>query len=169
MKQDGELVTRPVYLRDESRRMLDLSEFNDLYAESKNKIWNVFDGWLKEGSGWIIKSMDEFILKICKYTPIMGSSYMKSPKKIENTKSVVNVQNEDDKCFLWSVLANLHPAKDHVDRVSNYEPFLDELKTNGIKFQMRLQQIPKFENMNDLTINVYMTDKDGSDIWPVYI
>ena len=34
---------------------------------------------------------------------------------------------------------------------------------------MRLQQIPKFENMNDLTINVYMTDKTGSDIWPVYI
>ena len=34
---------------------------------------------------------------------------------------------------------------------------------------MRLQQIPKFENMNDVTINVYMTDKGGSDIWPLYI
>lgn len=58
MKQDGEVVTRSVYLRGKNRRMLDISEFNDLYAESKNKIWITFDEWLKEGSGWIIQSMD---------------------------------------------------------------------------------------------------------------
>ena len=34
---------------------------------------------------------------------------------------------------------------------------------------MKIQQIPKFENMNDLTINVYTTNKSGSDIWPIYI
>ena len=127
--------------------MLDLSEFNDLYAESKNKIWNIFDGWLKEGSGWIITSLDEFILKICKYTPIMGSSYIKSPKKIENTKYVVNIQNEDNKCFLWSILAALHPVERHTERTSNYEPYIDELKTDGITMPMRLQQIPKFEKI----------------------
>merc|ERR1712215_410069 len=99
MKQDGEVETRPVYLRGDNRRMLDLSEFNDLYAESKNKIWNTFDACLKEGSGWIIQNMNEFILKICKYTPIRESSYIKSPQKIENSLSVVNIQNEDNKCF----------------------------------------------------------------------
>merc|ERR1712208_148426 len=169
MKQDGEAETRPVYLRGENRRMLDLSEFNDLYDESKNKIWKTFDAWLKEGSGWIIQSMDEFILKICRYTPIEGSSYIESPRKIRNTHSVVNIQNEDDKCFLYSVLAKLHPVEKHTERVSNYEPFLDELKTNGISMPMRLQQIPKFEKQNDLTINVYMSNKAGSNIWPVYI
>ena len=34
---------------------------------------------------------------------------------------------------------------------------------------MRLQQIPKFEKMNNLTINVYTTDRTGEDIWPIYI
>ena len=149
MKQDGEIVTRAVYLRGKNRRMLDISEFNELYDESKNKIWLTFDEWLKEGSGWRIESMDEFILKICRYTPMQGSSYIKLPKKIENTKSVINIQNEDDKCFLYSILAALHPAKDHVQRISNYEPYIDELKTDGIKFPMKIQQIPKFENMND--------------------
>jgi len=57
----------------------------------------------------------------------------------------------------------------HAERTSHYQPFLDELKTDGIKFPMKIQQIPKFENMNDLTINVYTTNKSGSDIWPVYI
>merc|ERR1711936_437835 len=128
-----------------------------------------FDEWLKDGSGWRIQSMDEFILKICKYTPITGSSYIESPKKIENTHSVVNIQNEDDKCFLYSVLAKLHPVEKNTERLTNYEPFLDEVKTDGISMPMRLQQIPKFEKMNNLTINVYMSNKSGSDIWPVYI
>ena len=50
-KQDGEIESRPVYIRGKNRRMLDISEFEDLYEESKNKIWNNFDAWLKEGSG----------------------------------------------------------------------------------------------------------------------
>ena len=51
---------------EKNRRMLDISEFEDLYNESKNKIWNNFDEWLKDGTGWIIQSVDEFHLKICK-------------------------------------------------------------------------------------------------------
>merc|ERR1712055_508885 len=160
---------RAVYLSGKNRRMLDISEFQDLYDESKNKIWLTFDAWLKDGSGWIIQSIDEFHLKICKYTPLQGSSYIKLPNKIENSLSVVNVQNEDNKCFLYSVLAKLHPVKDNPQRVSNYEPYLKELKTDGITMPMRLQQIPKFEKQNDLSINVYMTDRTGEDKWPIYI
>ena len=39
------------------------------------------------------------------YKPGSGSSYIKSPKNIENTHAVVNVQNQDNNCFLWSVAA----------------------------------------------------------------
>merc|ERR1712030_84808 len=49
--QDGEDESRPVYIRGKNRRMLDISEFEDLYEESKNKIWLTFDEWLKDGSG----------------------------------------------------------------------------------------------------------------------
>jgi len=167
--QDGEDESRPVYIRGKNRRMLDISEFEDLYDDSKNKIWLTFDEWLKDGSGWRIQSMDEFILKICKYTPMQGSSYLKSPNKIENSMSVVNIKNEDNKCFLYSILAKLHPVEKHTERVLNYEPYLEDLNTNGISMPMRLQQIPKFEKQNDLTINVYMTDRTGDDIYPVYI
>ena len=86
MKQDGEVETRPVYLHGENRRILDLSEFNDLYNESKNKIWKTFDAWLKEGSGWIIQSMDEYILKICSTLLLLDhpTSNLLNILKIEN-------------------------------------------------------------------------------------
>ena len=34
---------------------------------------------------------------------------------------------------------------------------------------MRLDKISKFEKLNNVTINVYMTDDKGKDIWPVFI
>jgi len=37
-------------------------------------------------------------------------------------KCIVNVKNNDQKCFIWSVLAALYPQKINPDRVSNYQP-----------------------------------------------
>ena len=168
-KQNGEIETRKAYFCGKNRRLLDMLEFDELYEESKAKIWKSFEKWLKEGSGWRIQSVNKFILKICKYRAMKGSLYIKSPKKIELTHSVTNVQNQDNKCFLWSVAAKLYPAKKHTERVSHYEPYIDDLKVDGISMPMRLDQIPKFEKLNDLTINVYMTDTNGNNIWPVFI
>ena len=49
-KQDGGIETRTAYFSGKTRRMIDMREFQDLYAESKAKIWNSLDKWIKEGS-----------------------------------------------------------------------------------------------------------------------
>ena len=99
-------------------------------------------------------NVNKFILKICKYKPLKGSSYIKSPTKIELTRSVVNVQNQDNKCFLWSVAAKLHPVEKHAERVSNYEPHINDLKVNGISMPMRLDQIEKFKKEWEMMPNL---------------
>ena len=35
------------YFYGKNRRMLNMEEFNKLYDESRTKIWNSFDEWLK--------------------------------------------------------------------------------------------------------------------------
>ena len=42
---------------------------------------------------------------VYKFRPLVGSSYKKLPKEIENTKACINVKNTDNKCFMWSLLA----------------------------------------------------------------
>ena len=168
--RDGEIIENKPYFCGSTRRLINIFQFEDLFQASKDKIWKSFDEWIKEGSGWTIKSVDKIILKMCQYKPVTGSSYIKTPKKIENTHAVLNVQNEDQKCFLWSVLAKLYPVKNHTERLSNYTKHEMDVKTNGITWPMKLDKIPKFEEMNELlTVNCYMTDKGGRDIWPVYI
>ena len=47
---------------------------------------------------------------MAKYVPLKGSQYIDLPPKVKNSKAVINIQNDDDKCFLWSVLAYLYEA-----------------------------------------------------------
>ena len=114
--------------------MLDMGEFDELFDQSKEKIWSTFDKWLQEGSGWRLQSVDKVFLKMCQYKPGSGPSYIKSPKNIENIHAVVNAQNQDNNCFLWSVDAKLNPVQDHTYRVSNYN--IDKFKLDGITKRM---------------------------------
>ena len=59
-------------------------------------------------------------LNILKHNPLAGSSYVKIPDVISNSKGVVNIQNKDDKCFLWSCIASRHLPKKNKERVKQY-------------------------------------------------
>lgn len=58
---------------------------------------------------------------------------------------MINVKNQDQECFRWSVLAALHPAGHHGERISHYQPYKEELNFEGINFPVTVDQISKFE------------------------
>ena len=68
------------------------------------------------------------------YEPLQGSSYIKQPKDILDTKAVVNIKNEDLECFKWCILAALHPASNHPERPTNYQDYKEDLNFDGIEF-----------------------------------
>ena len=81
-------------------------------------------------------------------------TYVKFPIR---TNSILNIQNIDTYCFLWSILANIHPVDKDPQRVTKYYPYRNELNitnidsTNGRKINN-----PKFEILNPtLAINVF--------------
>ena len=83
----------------------------------------------------------------------------------------------DTKCFMWSVLAALHPIHwcQHANRVANYEPFENELDFTGMEFPIDLKTIFQFERLNNISINVYGLEKvyrDGKNtidvVGPLY-
>ena len=51
-------------------------------------------------------------ITISKYQPFRGSSYyVELPKYISAKKACINVNNQDEKCIMWAILAALFPAK----------------------------------------------------------
>lgn len=86
-----------------------------------------------------------------------GSSYMKLPKEIRDKKACTNIKNNDEFCFIWSIIAKLHPLKYNRDRVSKYRKWKHTLDLKGFKFPMTLDQIPKFKERNNVSINVFVS------------
>ena len=96
------------------------------------------------------------------------SSYIATPKGIEGKKAVVNVQNDDDKCFMWAVLSAMHPVKVNTERLNNYTEFENEIDFTCISFPVTVDDIPKFEMMNNIPISVYSIKHDGRQVDPLY-
>jgi len=74
---------------------------------------------------------------------------MPLPKKLQNKKAIINVQNRDNKCLRWALRAPLFPPTDrnNVSRPSRY-PTEDGLNFTGIDFPTPASQINKLEKQN---------------------
>ena len=47
---------------------------------------------------------------------------------------LLNIQNDDKYCFIWSILAYLYPSFSNPQRVSNYKHHFDKLNIQGFDF-----------------------------------
>ena len=108
-----------------------------------------------KGSGFSLQSITNLVLQINKYDPLKGSSYIELPKWLANKKAIINVKNTDNECFKWAILSCLYPMNKNSERVTKYKTLIDELVFTGIDFPVKLNDIPKFEKLNNISVNVY--------------
>ena len=91
------------------------------------------------------------------------------------TNAILNIQNIDRFCFLWIILASIHPVNKDPERVSKYMPYKNELNITDLDFSngMRITDIDRFEKLNNqLSINVFEYSKDEDNDYklvPLYI
>ena len=70
----------------------------------------------------------------------------------------MNIENNDKYCFLWSIIASLHPCNNiHRNRFSNYREYFNELNINGFDFTngFKCSDVPKFNELNNLSVNIF--------------
>ena len=113
-----------------------------------------------EGSGLSLDRILHMDLHIYMTKVKKGACHKALPFK---TKAVINVKNNDEKCFLWSLLAALHPpVNDSVSRVTSYKKYESEIKIE--KYPVHITDIPKIEMDNNLRINVFEVSGNGDKI-----
>ena len=108
-----------------------------------NELSDQIDQFEQGESGSIFDSIKKLTVKIFRYHDKRASSYCKLPKSFCNSTSVVNIQNNDNYCFLWSVLAHEYKVDNHRERVSNYKNHFHELNQSDIQFSMKKNQHSK--------------------------
>ena len=74
-------------------------------------------------SGCIFQRITTMGVALYKSGELKSSSYVKLPLR---SSDLINIIIDDKYCFIWSIIANLHPCYTKPYRTSNYEHFFNE-------------------------------------------
>lgn len=142
------------------------TNLSEILDEAFQKLEKELEESQLKNSGWSLSAVDGIRLKVNKYNPLRGSTYLPLSPEIANKKACINVQNYDSNCFQYSVLAKF--VKKHPERVSKYTNILDKYDFSGIKFPTPLQDVKKFERNNNISVNVFGVDKN-QQVYPLKV
>ena len=140
---------------------------SNFIGDGIDKLTEKLEVYTHLSSNWHVSEIREISMVLTKFRDIIhvsGSSYIPTPERLSKSKSVVNVQNNDKLCFLYSILAVLKydMISEHRYRASLYSHFLSELKYDLKLMPMQMINITKFEVMNPgLCINVFQYHDDN--------
>ena len=147
------------------------NEFNEVYNSiiEKYKVWE--EEHQGKESGLIFNEIENTEVKVVRVKSLNGSSYFDLGI---NFKSLLNIKNNDNHCFAYSVIAGMlyklkeNPKKNeeysdifskmnkNPARASIYKPFMDGLNMDNINSPVSIDSIERFEKQNkNIAINVF--------------
>jgi hypothetical protein len=122
-----------------------------------------FEGWL----GVIVRKMV--------FVPYGGGSYIETPKELSNSmKGLMNIKNEDESCFWYTLIYGLNREKIMKDpqRVTKYKQLLNSIiipKDMTIEEPPNYHEFHKVANANSINLDIsYTTTKNPTQITPFY-
>ena len=133
--------------------------YNEMVEEIEEEIQKVQEA---KGSGWQFLKVIKLVLHTTRWEPLYGGSYIPLDPYLANKKALINIQNEDDKCFMWSVLRALYPKDNHPERIDNdLKSKQDSINMKGICYPVGLRAIDRFEHLNpNISISILGYNKE---------
>ena len=120
--------------------------YNEMVEEIEEEIQKVQNA---EGSGWQFLKVIKLVLHTTRWDSINAGSYIPLDPYLANKKAIINMQNEDDKCFMWSVLRALYPKDTNPQRIENdLKSKQDNINMDGICYPVNFRAIDRFEHLN---------------------
>ena len=101
--------------------------------------------------------------------PLRANAFVPLPKWIRDKRAVTNVVGTGDDCFKWAVLAGLHPATDHPERMENYLPYVNLYDFSNLNYPVPLSSITPFAAKNGISINVYAVEDGKRFVFPLCV
>lgn len=104
-----------------------------------------------------------------------GKQYFELPKWIANKKACVNLKNTDDKCFFWALMASKYYDKvkatsNSATEIRHYKKFMSEIiEPEGCEYPVKISDVEKWENANNMKINVVKVMEEKEEFENVYI
>ena len=142
VKNNGEIEYSPVY-------------FNSLTKTVKNNSYKLNQSYQ--------------YLSISSYLPLNGSTYIKLPVELRHPmKGLINIQNNDNKCFMWCHVRHLNLGGVKLQRIKKEDKEIAKgLDYEGVNFPVSKKDYGKIEVLNKTCINVFCYE--NKVVYPVYL
>ena len=165
----GEVITHKAAFSSNQEVNLEGTDVDDLYNTMVDLVLETMSKYQRDGSNWTFKSIICLEIHTVAYEPLKGNSYIPLPPKLAQKKAIINMKNEDDKCFTWSVLRALNPREGHAERIDkDLKKKEDSLNMTGIVYPVQLNAIDKFERQNP-TISINVFGYEESVLYPLRV
>ena len=117
VKNSIEIEYSPVYFNSLTKTVINSNKFGlDL---SFQEIIYRLENWVSNGSGWIVQEIINQYLNVSSYLPLGGSTYIKLPVELRHPmKGLINIQNNDNKYFLWCHVRHLNQDGVKLNRIT---------------------------------------------------
>ena len=136
------IIFLKMMLRSNMSQVYYTDKIDEFYNDSSAKIQTGIENFTNKKSGLEIDRCVKIYLNIAKYEPFKGSSYVPLPKALANKKTIINVQNDDDRCLKWALKSALYPAKNNVFSKYSYTK-CNGLNMKGVDFPTPISQYQK--------------------------
>ena len=147
--QYGIKERKKTYFHGSTRILLRASQIPEMLQSSTAKMNESFDEFLRDGSGWILESIDYLRLYTAEYAPMHGNRYIPTPKAIVHKKAIINIKNEDDKCFEYAIIASQHykeiDDRTHPCQPNQYTKWIGKYNFDGCSIPVKIDDVTKFE------------------------
>ena len=126
------LKENKAYFNSGTHINLESTDVEKLIDKNVKKIIEDLEAYQKNGSGWYFKEVVQLEIHTVENGVMKGSSYIPLPDCISDKKAIVNIENKDEKCFVWCILRYLYPRNKNDTRLTDLKKYEFSLNTKGI-------------------------------------
>jgi hypothetical protein len=171
-KEVGNDKTRKgsVYFKSKTGTVTNFEDIESTAIYNQQMILARIETFQNLGSNWIIMNIESHYINVAMYKPLAGSTYMKLPEDISNSKcGLINIRNDDNMCFMWCHVRHLRPKSRRATAITQKDrEFELELDYKGIEFPVKISDIRKIERKNKINISV-LGYKGKKKFYPIRI
>ena len=150
----GEVMSEKFYTCTQMKTLMNSRTIHEVLTEWHRELEEKLDQFVQRGSGWQLDKIDQVEIRAGKYVPCVGGCLVELPGWIKKKRATVSVETTTD-CFMYSVLAGLHPSSTNKKRTNQYLGYITLYDFSDVRGVVSIKDIEKFERKNNISVNVY--------------